>query len=89
MSLITKLKNLLRLSDNDCNQLCRQGRECSCQPISFSEAILEVNKIYRRVPDVDMGKELLEIQNRLARLGNQYHERYYGPQNPPQKNPGV
>lgn len=88
MNLITKLKNLLKLSDNNCNGLCNQGRNCNCQPISFSDAIIEVHTIASRVPDVDMAMELRQIVDRLAQLGNQYHERYYGPQNPPQKNPG-
>lgn len=70
---------------NTCTGNCNQGRNCDCKMLSFSDAIIEVHSLASKVPDVDMGVELRQIADRLARLGNIYHERYYG-QEPPKEN---
>lgn len=90
MSTLSKLKGFFKNVPKSCERAdCYQGRNCSCKPINFNEAIIEVRRIASKVPDVDMGTELITISNRLAQLGNIYYERYYGPENPPQeKNPG-
>lgn len=72
------LKDYFKVSNTGCNKVdCYQGRNCSCQPINFSEAIMEVHKLASKVPYVDMGLELRQIADRLAQIGNNYQERQY------------
>ncbi len=97
---MTKLKDylktlwkVLKFSEHDCytkcNWDCNQGRNCTCQPISFSDAIMEVHALASKVPDVHTGIELKLIADQLARIGNAYHENYYGSTVPSEKNSGT
>ena len=97
MKLLNKFFNFLS-SDCDCNGcstskkgctgLCNQGRNCTCQSINFSEAIIAVHTLASKVPEVDVGRELREIGNRLTQIGNAHHERQYNMKVPqvPQEN---
>jgi hypothetical protein len=79
---LNTLWNDLKCNTHDCytgcTGDCNQGRNCTCQPISFSTAILEVHALASKVPDVHTGTELKLIADQLARIGNAYYERYYG-----------
>ena len=75
MTLIDKLKELFK-SSKGCNRGdCNQGRNCKCAP-SFSEAIIEVHSLASKVSDADLSMELRKVADRLAVLGNRYHDRY-------------
>ena len=77
------------LMSTGCTNDCNQGRNCTCQPISFSTAILEVHELASKVPDVHTGIELKLIADQLARIGNAYYENYYGSTVPSEKNSGT
>ena len=75
--LVVNLKNFFNINSDGCNVLdCYQGRNCSCQPIRFSEAIMEVHNLASKVQDSEIKHELRMIGDRLAQLGNEYHEKY-------------
>lgn len=72
-SLLTLCKNLFTFNTS-CKQDCRQGRYCHCEPVSFYPAIKEVHNLSSKVTNTEISQELRNIANRLAQLGNQYHE---------------
>jgi hypothetical protein len=75
MILIEKLK-LLFNSSKICNRGdCYQGRNCKCSP-TFGEAIIDVHALASSIPDADISMELRKVADRLAVLGNRYHDRY-------------
>jgi hypothetical protein len=65
--------SLKRNSISECTGLCNQGRNCTCI-ISFTPAMIEVHSLSNKVPP-DMRMELLQIEQRIAQLGNEYYER--------------
>lgn len=73
--------NSLKYNTHDCYDKCtwecNQGRNCTCD-ISFAPAMIAVHELFSKVPDVDIGNELLQIEQRIAQLGNIYYERKYG-----------
>jgi len=78
MTLIEKLKelkNFLKLPNTGCKINCNQGRNCKCNP-RFSEAIMEVHSLASSIPDADLAIEVRKVADRLAVLGNRYHDRY-------------
>jgi hypothetical protein len=77
MILIDKLKILLNtvIFSKLCNKNCNQGRNCSCNSISFAQAIIDVHTIASKVEYTDISMELRQLADRLAQLGNQYHDR--------------
>jgi hypothetical protein len=50
---------------------------------------MEVHALASKVPDVHTGIELKLIADQLARIGNAYHESYYGTTVPSEKNSGT
>ena len=75
MILIEKLKELFK-SSKGCNRGdCYQGRNCKCYP-KFSEAIIDVHALASSIPDADLALEVRKVADRLAVLGNRYHDRY-------------
>ena len=76
LKLINSLKLLKLLSpSNGCDKSCNQGRNCSCNSISFAQAIIDVHTIASKVEYTDISMELRQLADRLAQLGNQYHDR--------------
>jgi hypothetical protein len=77
MNLIRKLKEFFRLPNTICNRGdCYQGRNCKCGTISFADAIIEVHSLASSISDADLSFELRKVADRLAVLGNRYHDRY-------------
>lgn len=78
--ILDKLKSIwttLKFNSHDCYDKCtwdcNQGRNCTCT-ISFTPAMIEVHSLSNKVPP-DMRMELLQIEQRIAQLGNEYYER--------------
>lgn len=77
MKLIDKILKFFKTTSYGCSKSdCYQGRNCSCGPISFGEVIIEVHTLATKVDDTDISFELRQVANRLAKLGNQYHEKH-------------
>jgi hypothetical protein len=64
-----------------CDWDCNQGRNCTCT-ISFTPAMIEVHSLANKVPNdiystsgMQIRIELLQIEQRIAQLGNEYYER--------------
>jgi hypothetical protein len=75
MTLIEKLKVLFK-SSKGCNRGdCYQGRNCKCSP-KFGDAIIMVHTLASTIPDADLALEVRKVADRLAVLGNRYHDRY-------------
>jgi hypothetical protein len=78
--ILNRLKSIwtnLKFNSHDCYDKCtwdcNQGRNCTCT-ISFTPAMIEVHSLSNKVPP-DMRMELLQIEQRIAQLGNEYYER--------------
>ena len=66
---------------NKCTGDCNQGRNCTCV-VSFAPAMIEVHSLANKVPNhicstggIQIRIELLQIEQRIAQLGNEYYER--------------
>lgn len=72
---LKKLKEYFNLTNAGCKVNCNQGRNCRCYP-KFSEAIIEVHSLASSISDADLSIEVRKVADRLAVLGNRYHDRY-------------
>ena len=83
MKFLNILKDYFKTPSSGCNKSdCYQGRNCSCGPINFSEAIIAVHALASRVQDTEIKHEIRLIGDRLAQIGNAEHERQSGLRKP-------
>ena len=80
-NILNKLINIFKDTGKNCTGDCNQGRNCTCD-ISFAPAMIEVHSLANKVPNhicstggIQIRIELLQMEQRIGQLGNEYYER--------------